>query len=67
MTLRAGTYRATSDYQNSSERKERLAKIGTEMRAETEKNYYLAEEERRKTRLGILELRKERGLDIRPF
>lgn len=67
MTIEEGTYRLNSSYTDSLIRQTRLREIIKEMRTQTDKNYQEAEEARRLARLGILELRKQRGLDIRPL
>ena len=70
MVLQEGTYGvnpATPEYANSLEREERLKSVTLKIRDEASHSYQTAQEERRIARLGILELRRKRGLDTRSF
>ncbi|VVB80372.1 Uncharacterised protein [uncultured archaeon] len=67
MVMQAGTYYPPSEYANSFIRRDRVRVVADEMRRETEARYICAEEARRLARKGILELRRQRGLDTRPL
>lgn len=67
MAFQAGTYARNSEYGNSSGREDRLARVVSSMRAETDESFRQAEHERHLARLGVLQLRRERGFDTRPY